>query len=80
MNINFINNLKNSSNSRNIFIKHDLELSINEDEKFSFQQKKNRFSQKISKTELDLFTNETQIKPLNPEHNIFNNKIMNQIK
>ena len=80
MNINFIKNLKNSSNSRNIFIKHDLELSINEDEKFSFQQKKNRFSQKISKTELDLFTNETQIKPLNPEHNIFNNKIMNQIK
>ena len=76
-----IKNLKNIHNSRNKFIKHDLELSIlNEDETYSFQQKKNRFSNKISKTELDLFKNETQIKPLNPQHNIFNNKIMSQIK
>ena len=49
MNINFIKNLKNSSNSRNIFIKHDLELSINEDEKFSFQQKKIDFPKKYQK-------------------------------
>ena len=81
MNINFLNNLKNIPISRNIFIKHNLELSmLKEDEKYSFQQKKNRFSKKISKTELDLFDNETQLKPLNPQHNIFNNKIMNQIK
>jgi hypothetical protein len=69
------------SNSRNNFIKHDLYISmLNEDEKNLYQQKKNRFFNQISKTELELFENELNLKPLNPKHNVFNNKIMNQIK
>ena len=78
---NFPRKFKNISNSRNNFIKHDLYLSmLNEDEKYLYQQKKNRFSNHISKTELELFENELNLKPLNPQHNVFNNKIMNQIK
>ena len=79
MNSNFLKNPKNNPNSKYNFIKHNLDLSmLNEDEIFSFARKKNRFSNKISKTELDLYKN--ALKPLNPEHNVFNSKIMDQIK
>jgi hypothetical protein len=40
----------------------------------------NRFISKISLTELDLYKKGSRLKPLDPQHNITNKKILNQIK
>ena len=81
MNIAKFNN-KNSSNSRIIYLKHYLYLSLlkEEEENLINKIKKERFANKISVTELDLSKNESILKQFNSKHNLFNRKILNQIQ
>ena len=53
---------------------------LKEEEKYLPHIKKNKFIYKVSKTELNLSKKDDNLKPLNPEHNLFNQKIFNQIK
>jgi hypothetical protein len=53
---------------------------LKEEDKLLSQLKKNRFISKISLTELDLYKKDSRLKPLDPQHNITNKKILNQIK
>ena len=53
---------------------------LKEEDKLLSQLKKNRFLNKISLTELDLYKKSSRLKPLDPQHNITNKKILNQIK
>jgi len=48
--------------------------------KIFISTKKNKFANQVSTTELELFENELNLKTLNRQYNVFNNKIMNQIK
>ena len=76
-----LNYKKNNFNPRINFLKHNLKLIIlKEDENFLHQIKNKKFIYKISKTELNLAKKNYNLKPLNPEHNLFNQKILNQIK
>ena len=81
MNIAKFNN-KNTSNSRIIYLKHYLYLSLlkEEEENLINKIKKERFANKISVTELDLSKNESILKQFNSKHNLFNRKILNQIQ
>lgn len=81
MNIAKFNN-KNTSNSRIIYLKHYLYLSLlkEEEENLINKIKKERFANKISVTELDLSKNESILKQFNSKHNSFNRKILNQIQ
>ena len=81
MNIAKFNN-KNSSNSRIIYLKHYLYLSLlkEEEENLINKIKKERFANKISVTELDLSKNKSILKQFNSKHNSFNRKILNQIQ
>ena len=81
MNIAKFNN-KNTSNSRIIYLKHYLYLSLlkEEEENLINKIKKERFANKISVTELDLSKKESVLKQFNSKHNSFNRKILNQIQ
>jgi len=81
MNIAKFNN-KNTSNSRIIYLKHYLYLSLlkEEEENLINKIKKERFANKISVTELDLSKKESRLKQFNSKHNSFNKKILNQIQ
>ena len=80
MNIAKFNN-KNTSNSRIIYLKHYLYLSLlKEEENLINKIKKERFANKISVTELDLSKKESRLKQFNSKHNSFNKKILNQIQ
>ena len=81
MNIAKFNN-KNTSNSRIIYLKHYLYLSLlkEEEENLINKIKKERFANKISVTELDLSKNKSILKQFNSKHNSFNRKILNQIQ
>ena len=81
MNIAKFNN-KNTSNSRIIYLKHYLYLSLlkEEEENIINKIKKERFANKISVTELDLSKNKSILKQFNSKHNSFNRKILNQIQ
>ena len=81
MNIAKFNN-KNTSNSRIIYLKHYLYLSLlkEEEENLINKIKKERFANKISVTELDLSKKESRLKQFNSKHNSFNRKILNQIQ
>ena len=72
---------KNFFNSKSSNINHNLRLlMLKEEDKLLSQLKKNRFISKISLTELDLYKKDSRLKPLDPQHNITNKKILNQIK
>ena len=72
---------KNFFNSKSSNINRNLRLlMLKEEDKLLFQLKKNRFISKISLTELDLYKKDSRLKPLDPQHNITNKKILNQIK
>lgn len=72
---------KNFFNSKSSNINHNLRLlMLKEEDKLLSQLKKNRFISKISLTELDLYKKGSRLKPLDPQHNITNKKILNQIK
>ena len=81
MNIAKFNN-KNTSNSRIIYLKHYLYLSLlkEEEENLINKIKKERFANKISVTELDLSKKESRLNQFNSKHNSFNKKILNQIQ
>ena len=80
MNIAKFNN-KNTSNSRIIYLKHYLYLSLlKEEEELINKMKKERFANKISVTELDLSKKESILDQFNSKHNSFNKKILNQIQ
>lgn len=72
---------KNFFNSKSSNINRNLRLlMLKEEDKLLSQLKKNRFISKISLTELDLYKKDSRLKPLDPQHNITNKKILNQIK
>ena len=72
---------KNFFNSKSSNINRNLRLlMLKEEDKLLSQLKKNRFINKISLTELDLYKKGSRLKPLDPQHNITNKKILNQIK
>lgn len=72
---------KNFFNSKSSNINRNLRLlMLKEEDKLLSQIKKNRFISKISLTELDLYKKGSRLKPLDPQHNITNKKILNQIK
>jgi hypothetical protein len=72
---------KNFFNSKSSNINRNLRLlMLKEEDKLLSQLKKNRFISKISLTELDLYKKGSRLKPLDPQHNITNKKILNQIK
>ena len=72
---------KNFFNSKSSNINRNLRLlMLKEEDKLFSQLKKNRFISKISLTELDLYKKGSRLKPLDPQHNITNKKILNQIK
>ena len=72
---------KNFLNSKSSNINRNLRLlMLKEEDKLLSQLKKNRFISKISLTELDLYKKGSRLKPLDPQHNITNKKILNQIK
>jgi hypothetical protein len=72
---------KNFFNSKSSNINRNLRLlMLKEEDKLLSQLKKNRFISKISLTELDLYKKGSRVKPLDPQHNITNKKILNQIK
>ena len=72
---------KNFFNSKSSNINRNLRLlMLKEEDKLFSQLKKNRFISKISLTELDLSKKSSRLKPLDPQHNITNKKILNQIK
>ena len=73
--LNFDKNFFNSKSNRNLRL-----LMLKEEDKLLSQLKKNRFISKISLTELDLYKKDSRLKPLDPQHNITNKKILNQIK
>ena len=75
------NNYKNIPNSRINFLKYYIKLPLlKEEAKLLYQMKKQRFANKISVTELDLSKKESKLKQFNSKHNLFNNKILNQIQ
>ena len=72
---------KNFFNSKSSNINRNLRLlMLKEEDKLLSQLKKNRFISKISLTELDLYKKGSRLKPLDPQNNITNKKILNQIK
>jgi len=76
-----LNYKKNIFNPRINYLRYNLKISIlKEEEKYLPHIKKNKFIYKVSKTELNLSKKDDNLKPLNPEHNLFNQKILNQIK